>query len=120
MKLLSRCRDELECDLAESYGFLGEIKELSPRKAAVLANGLRPDSRTARKLENKLFGLSEGEVIAINRLAENAYYAARGAGFKAKRPKPLDLTIRSEKKEIRGFDTPNDFEKELERIRRSG
>ena len=114
--MLSRCRDELECDFAEVYGFPGELKELSPRKAAVLAAGLRPDSRTARKLSGKLFGISDGEVMILNRLGETAYYAARAAGFKAKRPKPLDLAAREEKHEVKGFDTAEDFEKERAKI----
>lgn len=117
--MLSRCRCELECDLAESYGFLGELKDLTPRKAAILAAGLRPDSRTACRLTNRVYGISVGEEALINRLGEIAYFTAKGAGFKAKRPKPLDLTIRAEKKDVRGFDTAEDFERELDRIRRS-
>ena len=66
-----------------------------------------------------MYGISVGEEALINRLGEIAYFTARGAGFKAKRPKPLDLSKREEKKEVRGFDTTEDFEKELDRIRRS-
>lgn len=117
--MLSRCRCELECDFAETYGFLGELKDLAPRKAAVLAAGLRPDSRTACRLTERIYGISVGEETLINRLGEIIFFTARGAGFKAKRPKPLDLTIRAEKKDVRGFDTAEDFERELDRIRRS-
>ena len=115
--MLCRCRDELECDLAETYGVSGGLKELSPRKAAVLACGLRPDSRVCRRLGGRVFGISDGEAAVINRLGEIAYYAARGAGFKARRPKPVDLTIHAEKNEVRGFTTAAAFERELERIR---
>lgn len=118
-RLLSGCRDELECDFAESYGFSGELKDLTPRKAAVLAAGLRPDSRTACRLANRVYGISVGEEALINRLGEIAYFTAKAAGFKAKRPKPLDLTAREEKREVKGFDTAEDFERELDRIRRS-
>ena len=117
--MLGRCRDELECDLAETYGFSGELHELAPRKAAVLAAGLRPDSRTACRLTDRIYGISVGEETLTNRLGEIIFFTARGAGFKAKRPKPLDLTIRAEKKDVRGFDTAEDFERELDRIRRS-
>lgn len=118
--MLSRCRDELECDLAETYGFSGELKELSTRKAAVFACGLRPDCRTLRKLGGMTFGISDGEAAVINRLGEIAYFAARGAGFKAKRPKPLDLTIHEKKNEVRGFGSAEEFERELEKIRKGG
>lgn len=117
--MLSHCRDELECDLAETYGFSGELYELTPRKAAVLACGLRPDCRTLRKIGGRVFGISDAEAAVINRLAETAYFSARGAGFKAKRPKPLDLTIHENKNEVSGFVSAAEFELEFERIRGS-
>ena len=117
--MIGRCRAELECDLAEEYGYLGELHELSVRKAAVLACGLRPDSRTARALENKYFGISDDTLLVMDRLGEIAYFAAKGAGFKARRPEPVNITIRQQEKDVVGFDTAEDFMAEYNRIRGS-
>lgn len=117
--MLSRCPAELECDLAEGYGFFGELHELTPRKAAVLACGLRPDSRTARALENKYFGIDDGTLLVMERLGEIAYYTARGAGFRARRPKAPDITIKRQEKQLKGFGSVEEYEAEIKRIRGS-
>lgn len=117
--MLGRCRAELECDLAEEYGFLGELRELTTRKAAVLACGLRPDSRTVRALENKYFGIDESLVLLWDRLGEIAYYTARSAGLKARKPKALDITVKRREKQLTGYDSPDELNEAIKRIRGS-
>lgn len=89
------------------------------RKAAVLACGLRPDSRTARALENKYFGVSDGTLLVMERLGEIAYYTAKGAGFKARKPKAIDITIRRHEKQLTGYDSPDELNAAINRIRGS-
>lgn len=89
------------------------------RKAAVLACGLRPDSRTARALENKYFGIPDGTLLVTERLGEIAYYTAKGAGFKARKPKAIDITIRRREKQLTGYDSPDELNAAINRIRGS-
>lgn len=89
------------------------------RKAAVLACGLRPDSRTARALENKYFGISDGTLLVMERLGEIAYYTAKGAGFKAQKPQAIDITIRRHERQLKGFDSPEELDAAINRIRGS-
>ena len=89
------------------------------RKAAVLACGLRPDSRTARALENKYFGISDGTLLVMERLGEIAYYTAKGAGFKAQKPKAIDITIKRHEKQLKGFDSTEELDAAINRIRGS-
>lgn len=98
---------------------MGELETLSVRKAAVLACGLRPDSRTARALENKYFGISDGTLLVMERLGEIAYYAAKGAGFKAQKPKAIDITIKRREKQLKGYDSPDELNEAINRIRGS-
>lgn len=118
--MLGRCCAELECDLAEEYGFLGELHELPVRKAAVLACGLRSGSRTIRALENKYFGIDDSHILLLDRLGEIAYFAARSAGFKAQKPDAIDITIRKNEKQSVGFDSPEEFTAAYNRIRGGG
>jgi hypothetical protein len=53
-----------------------------------------------------------------DKLSQVSYYTARGAGFKAKKPSPLDLTIREETR-VKSFGTAEELEHELARIRGS-
>ena len=89
------------------------------RKAAVLVCGLRPDSRTVRALENKCFGIDDSDVLLLDRLGEIAYFTARGAGFKAQKPKPVDITIKPHEKQVMGFDSAEEFTAAYNRIRGS-
>ena len=98
---------------------MGELETLSVRKAAVLACGLRPDSRTARALENKYFGISDGTLLVMERLGEIAYYTAKGAGFKAQKPKAIDITIKRRERPLTGYDSPDELNAAINRIRGS-
>ncbi len=57
-------------------------------------------------------------MLLWDKLAQVGYYTARGAGFRAKKPAPLDLTIKEETR-VRAFATAEELERELARIRRS-
>ncbi len=50
--MLARCREELVCDLAETYHVLDPFA-LPARRLAVLACGLRGDSRVVMKLTGR-------------------------------------------------------------------
>lgn len=57
-------------------------------------------------------------MLLWDKLSQVGYYTARGAGFKAKKPSPLDLTIREETR-VKSFGTAEELEHELARIRGS-
>ena len=52
-----------------------------------------------------------------NKLSELGYYTAKGAGFKAEKPSPLDLTIKRREKQLEGFDSGEELERTMAKIR---
>lgn len=118
-RMLSDCRDELECDLMEVYGVL-EMRQLSPRKAAVFACGLGNDSRTATALAKSGLTFSEAlKAAEFDRLGQLLYVSAKAAGFKhfKKLPQLLDSLYRpQENTQVVGFDSGEEFLQEYKRI----
>lgn len=55
--------------------------------------------------------------MILNKLNEISYYIAKGAGFKAKKPKPLDIKTHEESR-VKAFRSAKELEREMERIRR--
>lgn len=55
----------------------------------------------------------------MERLGEIAYYTAKGAGFKAQKPKAIDITIRRHEKQLTGYDSPDELNAAINRIRGS-
>lgn len=52
-----------------------------------------------------------------NKLSELGYYTAKGAGFKVQKPSPLDLTIKRREKQLEGFDSSEELERAMAKIR---
>ncbi len=57
--------------------------------------------------------------MLCDRLGEIAYYTAKGAGFKARKPRALDLTVRRREKPLESFDSAEELDAAINRIRGS-
>lgn len=106
-------RDELICDFAETY-HIYNMKSLPPQTAAVLACGLRNDSRIKMKLAGLNYSLSELLTAMIyDRLAWLCWAQTPDAKDGINRPAPmLDILMGKapEKDDIAAFDSPEEFE----------
>lgn len=114
--MLSTDREAFICDMAETYHIL-DYRALPVSTLAVLASGLREDSR----IRMKMMGMQRIplEVLAAkcaDTLALILYVL--GADSKASRPTPLTDIIfgESTRKETAGFASGADFEKERKRL----
>ena len=118
--MISLDEDALICDLAETYGIF-DMESLPVQLVATLSAGLRGDSRIKMKASGAV--LSKRDLI----LSLIADYTALNVWGKTKdgkkgrnRPTPLRELIKNamtnKEDEIVGFDTPEEFERERQRI----
>ena len=63
--------------------------------------------------------MDDSFVMLMDRLGEIAYYTAKGAGFKAHKPKGIDITVKSREKQLKGFDSGAELDEAIKRIRGS-
>ncbi len=105
--MISRAPNELECDMAQTYGVLN-MKALPPAKAAVLACGLGPDSRTMRTI-TKTPTMTELLLAAIADKLSVLIYGLCGDKNTAQPKMILDVLIPGEP-DMQAFDTPEAWE----------
>lgn len=105
-------RDELICDLAETYHVF-DYHALPGRTVAVLACGLREDSRIIKKMTGNPLSLTETLGAAILDVLNNWIWAQSEDG-KKKRNKPKSvleqLTRKPKEPEYQAFGSSEDFE----------
>lgn len=112
--------DALICDLAETYGIF-DYESLPVQLVATLAVGLRGDSRIKMKVSGAV--LSQRDLI-LSQIADytalNVWAKTKDAKHGRNRPIPLRELIenanKKEENDIVGFDTPEEFERERQRI----
>lgn len=120
--MMEQDSDALECDLAETYG-LFDLGSVPVRKLAVLACGLRENSRIKQKIsgvetdiETLLLGL------AVDRLSWLVWAKTTDGQKGRNRPKSvLDVLLGNtsqEKIEADVFKTPEEFDAAREKILR--
>lgn len=110
--LVSRCEDELICDMAETYHVLN-WRELPLRTAAILASGLPQDSRCRRKLSGqKLRILEYTQLAIIDELRLLVYSRTEDAVTGKNRPKSIlkEVLHQDEIPKTLSFRTPEEFE----------
>ena len=110
--MLARCREELVCDLAETYHILDPFL-LPARKLAVLACGLRGDSRVVMKLTGRR--APERDLLlaaALDRLSLLVWAKTKDAVKGRNRPDSvLSLYLVDEKPKRRfGMESAEEFE----------
>lgn len=112
--MLSADRDALACDMAETYHIL-DIKELPVETLAVLASGLRADSR----IMMKLMGLKDvPDKLAMAHIADTLTRIYAVLAGQKKLPTSFSDVLfgRTKKKENKGFATAKAFEAARARI----
>lgn len=118
--MLKADEDALICDLAETYGIF-DYESLPVKLVATLAVGLRGDSRIKMKISGAV--LSQRDLI-LSQIADysalNVWAKTKDAKFGRNMPVPLRILIenanKKEENNIVGFDTPEEFERERQRI----
>lgn len=114
--------DALECDLAETYGLL-DLHDVSVRKLAVLACGLRDDSRIKKKLSGVAVDTSLLLLAhAVDRLSWLVWAKTKDGQKGRNKPKSVvDALLQRNDSEIEKidsdvFDSIDAFKRERERV----
>lgn len=108
--------EELVCDFAETYHIL-DFKSLPVHLAAILAVGMRDESRIKMKLRGDSLSRGDGLLAMIYDLFAGYIWAI--AGGKGDRPASVYGMMSGEKEasgSIRGFETPEEFEEERKKL----
>ena len=112
----------LECDLAETYHIF-DYRALNPSRVALFSIGLRDDSRIKLKLNNQK---CSNELIliaaAVDRLSYLLWLQSKDGHNGVNRPQSIveQLTKIEQPKEYEVFESPEDFENALKKIRERG
>ena len=119
--MYGRCRNELICDFAEYY-HIYDMRAFNIRYIAILAVGLREESRTKIKMNNMKLGMQS---LMLAKIADNTSFLAWAKtedGMKNvnRPPMILEALMKADDQEAaQGFDTVEDFQAEYERRIRS-
>ena len=109
--------EALICDLAETYNIL-DYKKLALNKLAILACGLRDDSRIKLKMSDNILSPNQLLLAGIqDRLSLIVYSKTKDAEKGINYPK---LVFDNLENKINGFSSGEDFMKERERIMKEG
>lgn len=109
--------EALICDLAETYNIL-DYKKLALNKLAILACGLRDDSRIKLKMSENILSPNQLLLAGIqDRLSLLVYSKTKDAEKGINYPK---LILDILENNISGFSSGEDFMKERERIMKEG
>lgn len=105
------------CDFAEYYQIY-DIWQVKPSIAAVLAIGLRDDSRTKMRLAGAKIDKKTMLLAAIaDRLSILVWQKTRDGQRNQNKPKSIvDELTRDHSADVVGFTTSEDFEKERQRL----
>lgn len=110
-------KEAIICDLAETY-HIYNYKELPVKLLATLCVGLRDNSRIKMKINgNKVPYNIELIMAAVDRLSLLVYAQSKDAQKGKNKPKLL-LEQLYENKSLSGYDSGEEFMKDLERIRK--
>lgn len=111
--MLSRYHDELICDFAETY-HIYDIRQFKPGYIAVLAHGLRADSRVKMAVMQAK-DVPQMAVLSgmLDRLSWLVWAETKDAAKNRNRPKSVYEMIfgsSDSKDKVQGFDTSDEFE----------
>ena len=109
--MIAAHEDELVCDMAETYRIY-DYRALSPHKAAVLACGLRDDSRTKMAVQNVSAPLETLLLATIaDRLGLQLWSGSKDAQHNRNRPESIaeKLLQGQDDDNVRAFRTASEF-----------
>lgn len=106
------------CDLAETYHILN-YRELSPNLVATLVLGLDDNSRVKRHLSNQKLTIDQMLMaLMVDALNFLVWTKTKDAQRKRNKPKSvLKMLTEDEKDNIQVFETAEDFDAYMERLR---
>ena len=117
--MLAEGRDELICDLAETYHVL-DMKAYPPFLIATLAAGLRPDARIIMKITGRKLPDEDSVITLIyDRLNWLCWTRTKDAEHKKNLPESLyeaRTGMKKTKQKTSGFSTPEEFERKKKEI----
>ena len=108
-KMISVDRDALICDMAETY-HIYDLRGLPGRMLAVLAFGLRADSRIMQRLNKQEFAT---ETMLLGLLV---WHQTRDGQRGVNRPQSIIEAMTGGQTETIGFASPEEFEEARRRI----
>lgn len=120
--MVSADEPALICDFAETYHIL-DYKALPVTTAALLASGLRENSRIKQKMAGLQYGSDTLLLAAIlDRLTTLQWFQTSDGQHNRNRPKSVfeQLTGSARPKEIKAFASGDAFRAEFERITKRG
>ncbi len=102
--------DDLTCDFAETYHVFN-LRELSPTTAAVLANGLREDSRVKMKLSKQNATLETLILATIaDRVGLQLWAGSKDARHNRNRPESIVELLQGQEDKAKTFRTAAEFD----------
>lgn len=113
--MLATNRDDLVCDLAETYGVL-DMEALPVDKLAVLSFGLRDDSRIKMKISKTKVSVDRLILAGCFDFLASIHYGLFGGQTPPKSMYALVSGTATDSGETAGFDSIEDFVAERERI----
>lgn len=117
-------KDELICDLAETYGIIN-YEGLSPSLVAILSCGLNNDSRIKRKISGQKYGLdSLLNALVLDGINFLCWTKTKDAQKGRNKPKSVFDKLMEEdsekENELMSFETPEEFEAYMKGITENG
>lgn len=117
--MLREGRDELTCDLAETYQIF-DMRSYPVSLIATLAAGLQETSRINMKMAGQRLTTTDSLLAIIyDKLNWLCWAKTEDAQHKKNRPKSLFMLLTTDEKEdesATGFDSPEEFEKRRREI----
>lgn len=115
--MLSVDEEAFICDMAETYHIFN-YKEVKVSLLATLAKGLKHDSRIKLKIANEEFSLDTMLLIGIyDRLTLLVYANSKDASKGRNKPKLLMDQVKKKNDNYISFDSAEEFEETLKRIK---
>ena len=113
-------QDAVICDLAETY-HIYDYKSLPCRKVATLCVGLRNDSRIKMKMSGNKYPFETILLAAVvDKLALLVWSKTKEAEHGLNRPKSIAEKLINDEKNIKTFNTAEEFEKKRNELIREG
>lgn len=111
------CKDDLICDLAETYHILN-FKELSPELVATLCFGLRPESRVKMKVSKSKITLTQTLIARmVDELSFQSWAQTKDGQKNRNRPESVLKALTEEHEdELVSFMTADDFKSAWENL----
>lgn len=114
--MFGRHKDELICDMAETY-HIYDLRGLPLKTLAVLACGLSADGRVMRKMRGSVLTFRDSLMcLAIDKISQLVWLQSKDGEKNRNRPKSILEELTKPKAEPKGFSSVSEFEAARKRI----